>query len=363
MEGSNNFNKAFTSDDEINLRDLILKVISWWNYLIGRWRIILIAILIGGVLGLGYAYKSVTTYKASLNFVLEEQNTGSVGSMSSLASMIGISLGGLEGAGLFSNSNIMEFIKSKRIIKRTLLTSVDIDGTKQLLVDRYVKMNNLKESWKNSKLENFHFVAGDTSNFIQDSILNQFYKSILKNNLLIDKSEKSATIIQLDIESEDELFSKMFCESLIKNVTDFYIQTRTKKSAENLSILTKQVDSVRSELNAAIGGVASAAEANPNPNSAFQTLRVPSQRRQVDVQANSAILSELVKQQEIARLNLRNDKPIIQILDKPSLPLDRQSLGKLKAFIVGAFFSGFLVITYLIIHGIYIEVMKQEEQI
>src|SRR5690606_18737178 len=169
--------------------------------------------------------------------------------------------------------------------------------------------------------------------YLQDSLFSLYYKDIIKNTLTINKPDKKLNIIQLDIESPDELFSKAFCERLIQNVTDFYIQTRTKKSSENLAILSKQVDSVRRELNEAIGGVAMATDANPNPNEAFQRLRVSSQKRQVDVQANTAILSELVKQQEIAKLDLRNNKPLIQALDRPILPLEEDKIGKVKGIV------------------------------
>ena len=49
--------------------------------------------------------------------------------------------------------------------------------------------------------------------------------------------------------------------------------------------------------------------------------RVPSVNRQVDVQANTAILTELVKNLELAKVDLRKETPLIQIIDTPILPL------------------------------------------
>src|SRR5690606_26297069 len=157
---------------------------------------------------------------------------------------------------------------------------------------------------------------------IQDSLLSEFHKRILKKNLKITKPNKQLNIIAIEMETPDEAFSKAFVETLIENASDFYIQTRTRKAQENLAILTHQVDSVRNELNRAIGGVAAAVDANPNPNRAFQSLRVGSQQRTVDVQANTAILTELVKNQELAKITLRNERPLIQALDRPILPLE-----------------------------------------
>jgi len=361
---SNKAQQIKNADDQISLRELVLKMGAWWHYILSKWKIIAIAVILGAIAGLVYSFIKKPSYKASMSFVLEEQKGGggSLGSMSDLASLVGINLGGAEGAGLFTGDNIMEFIKSKRIITKTLLTKVNIEGKEQLLINRYVKANDLDKKWaKNPRLSGFHFISDTSSYFLQDSLLSAFQKAILKNNLVIRKPDKKLTIIQLDITSTDELFAKAFCEALIQNVTDFYVETRTKKSAENLAILTKQVDSVRHELNSAIGGVAAATQANPNPNAAFQMLRVPSQRIQVDVQANTAILSELVKQQELAKLNLRNDKPLIQSLDVPTLPLEKSKIGKMLGMFLGAFLAGFIVVLSLSVRRIYLEIMQADK--
>lgn len=348
-----------SADDEISLRELLLKIGEWWRYLLSKWLIIGIACIIGGILGLSYSFWKKPVYTASLSFVLEDQKAGGgLGQMSNLASMIGISLGGMEGEGLFTSDNIMEFIKSKRMIRKTLLTKVNLEGKEQLLVDRYVELNNIKENWKEDEnLANFKFIADSSDYYLQDSLITTFYKSILNDDLLVDKLDKKLSIMQVDIESADELFAKAFCEALIQNVTDFYIENRTRKSVENLTILTRQVDSVRRELNAALGGMAAATDANPNANAAFQALRVPSQKRQVDVQANTAILTELVKQQELAKLNVQNDKPLIQSLDRPTLPLEKEQIGKIKGLILGAFVLGFLTTILLIMKRIYRQIM------
>ncbi|WP_134090012.1 lipopolysaccharide biosynthesis protein [Olivibacter sp. XZL3] len=343
------------ADNEIDIKQFVLVLLEWWHYFISKAKIITVAAILGGIFGFGYSILKGTTYTASLSFVLEEQRGGSSnGSMSSLASLIGVSLGGMEGAGLFSSDNIMDFIKSRRMVEKTLLSKIDRESGGELLVDRYIKINELDKDWnRNPRLINFHFEPGGAENVIQDSILSKVFKAIVENDLVIDKPNKGSSIMQLDVTSSDEQFAKVFTEVLIDNVTEFYITTRTKKSLENLLILTKQVDSIRRELNNAIGGVAHASDANPNPNAAFKALRVPSQTREVDVQANGAILNELVKQKELARLNLRNDKPLIQILDKPKYPLEKNMPNKVLLTLLGAVLAGCLCATFLFVSRLF----------
>ena len=83
-------------------------------------------------------------------------------------------------------------------------------------------------------------------------------------------------------------------------------------------------------------------------NPALNVRRAPSARRQVDVQANTAILTELVKQSEMAKVTLRKETPLIQVIDRPILPLKKERLGKVKGFILGGFLVGILAVFFLI---------------
>jgi uncharacterized protein involved in exopolysaccharide biosynthesis len=148
------------------------------------------------------------------------------------------------------------------------------------------------------------------------------------------------------------LFAKYFTEALVKEVSDFYIETKSKKSRENMNVLERQTDSIRRALNGAITGVAVANDNTFNLNPALNVRRAPSARRQVDVQANTAILTELVKQTELAKVTLRKETPLIQVIDSPILPLKIEKFGKVKGVLIGGILSGFLVVLVLIVRRI-----------
>ena len=115
-----------------------------------------------------------------------------------------------------------------------------------------------------------------------------------------------------------------------------------------MDILERQTDSIRGELNGAITGVAVANDNTFGLNPAMNVRRAPSARRQVDVQANTAILTELVKQSELAKVTLRKETPLIQVIDRPILPLKKEKFGKSKGIVLGGFLVGFLVVLCLI---------------
>jgi uncharacterized protein involved in exopolysaccharide biosynthesis len=123
-------------------------------------------------------------------------------------------------------------------------------------------------------------------------------------------------------------------------------------------ILERQTDSIRRALNGAITGVTVANDNTFGLNPAMNVRRAPSARRQVDVQANNAILTELVKQTELAKVTLRKEMPLIQVIDRPILLLKKEKFGKIKGVIIGGISLSFLSIMFLILGRIYRNIIK-----
>jgi len=92
------------------------------------------------------------------------------------------------------------------------------------------------------------------------------------------------------------------------------------------------------ESDGSITRVAAANDNTFNLNPALNVRCAPAARGQVDVQTNTAILTELVKQSELAKVTLRKETPLIQVIDKPILPLAKQRFGKIKGLILGFFY-------------------------
>jgi uncharacterized protein involved in exopolysaccharide biosynthesis len=344
-------------NDEISLKELIQKIQEWVAYLKTQWKLIIGIAALGAIIGFVYASFQKPTYLATTTFVLEEdKGGGGLGGAMGLASSFGFDLGG-GGGGLFTSSNIIELMKSRLVVEKTLLNPVQVAGKEISLADYYIQINKLKEVWsKKSALANINFpVNADRSKFslVQDSILQTISEELTKENLVIAQRDKKVSIISLTVKTESELFSKLFCEQLLKETSDFYIETKSKKSRLNVDILQHQADSIRAELNGAITGVAAASDNVYNLNPAYNVKKTPGTRRQVDVQANTAILTQLVAQLELSKVSLRKETPLVQLIDRPILPLEKEKLGRLKSLILGGFLAAFLTILYLVFGQLY----------
>ncbi|NBU81557.1 MAG: lipopolysaccharide biosynthesis protein [Flavobacteriaceae bacterium] len=345
-------------NDEISLKELIQKIQEWIAYLKTQWKLIIGIAALGGIIGFVYASFQKPTYLATTTFVLEEDKGGGggLGGAMGLASSFGFDLGGV-GGGLFTSSNIIELMKSRLVVEKTLLNPVQVSGKEISLVDYYIQINKLKEGWaKKPVLSKISFpVNADRTKFSleQDSILYGISSGLTKNNLVIAQKDKKVSIISLTVKTESELFSKLFCEQLLKETSDFYIETKSKKSRLNVDILQRQADSIRAELNGAITGVAAASDNVYNLNPAYNVKKTPGTRRQVDVQANTAILTQLVAQLELSKVSLRKETPLVQLIDRPIFPLQKEKPSRLKSLLSGGLLAGFLTVLYLVFELLY----------
>jgi len=343
--------------DEISLKELIQKIQEWIAYLKTQWKLIIGIAALGGIIGFVYASFQKPNYLATTTFVLEEdKGGGGLGGAMGLASSFGFDLGG-GGGGLFTSSNIIELMKSRLVVEKTLLNPVQVAGKEISLADYYIQVNDLRKGWsEKTAVANINFpVNADRTKFSleQDSILYGISSGLTKNNLTIAQKDKKVSIISLTVKTENQLFSKLFCEQLLKETSDFYIETKSKKSRLNVDLLQHQADSIRAELNGAITGVAAASDNVYNLNPAYNVKKTPSTRRQVDVQANTAILTQLVAQLELSKVSLRKETPLVQLIDRPILPLEKEKVGRLKSLILGGLLAGFLTMLYLVFGQLY----------
>jgi uncharacterized protein involved in exopolysaccharide biosynthesis len=336
------------SEDEISLKELIQKVGEWVVYIKSKWKITFLAGIFGGLLGFGYAYINKPIYTANLTFAFYEKD--GKGGLGSIASQFGLEgLGGASDGGVFSGYNMLELLKSRFLIESTLLSKVNINGKEELLVNRYITFNKLDKKWaKDSVLKGVNFEDNDRSDFTeqQNYCLRIVSKKVLNENLVVSKIEKKVDIVSINVQSKDQLFAKFFAENLAKTVTDFYIETKTSKSRKDCDILQKRVDSVTLELNTAMSGRAK--ELDQNFGIIRQQAAVPRLKNEMKVQMLSALYAELVKNLEFSKLSLMREAPLIQIIDRPILPLEFTKIKNSKAILIGAFLFSFLTVIVLV---------------
>ena len=300
-----------------------------------------------GLLGIAYAWIQKPVYKATLSFVAENEGGGGLGAYAGIAAQFGLDLGGGSN-NAFEGDNLIELLKSRQLVETTLLSQIE-KGSDTLMIEHYLTANRINEDWeKMPRLKNLRFEEASlsTPDRVRDSVLFTVYKNMVEGALDISKRDKKLDLIDIKMNSGDELFAKKFVELLAQNAIDYYTDYKLYRSRQNVQILQRQTDSVKGLLYGGITSVAAQSDLNVNP--IRQSVRAGSQRKQLDVQVNAKLYEELLKHLELAKLALRKETPLIQIIDSPKYPLEKKKLGRLKGGIIFAFIGGFFSVLYFV---------------
>ena len=323
-------------ENKISLSFLYERLKDWALFLISNKGIIVLGSFCILFFTISYNYIIKPTYFARTTFVLDNNDTSSMGDLISLASLAGINTSSLiDASSLFQIDNIQELYRSNTMIKKTLMSTAN-DGKKDFkLIDRFIEVEKLKNKWDKLGVNINNFESTKTISRTKDSLIKELIKTIKKENLIVDKPSRKTTILEIGFDHKDEILAKTFNENLVKIVNQFYNKTKTLKTGSNLKILQRQSDSVKIVLDTSIMLLAEIDQSIPNPNPLSKVNLVPYQKAMIDVQANSAIYQELLKQLELAKVTHRNNMPLIQVIDSPNYPLENSRWKLLKTIVYG----------------------------
>jgi hypothetical protein len=348
-------------DDSISVGEIIERLKGWFSFLLTQWKLIVLVGILSAASGFLYAYKSKKKYVARLTFALEEKSNGLMG-YAAIASQLGFDLGG-GSSGAFAGDNLLELMRSRLMIEKTLLTEVTIDGKTDLLLNRYLEHNKIYEKWENDEeLKNVRYdarVPRKAFSLKQDSILNAIQARIALQNIRIDRFDKRLNLVMVECKSDDEYFAKYFTEALVANASALFIETKTKKSRNNVMIIEHKIDSVKHRLDQLL--YSSATNQDQNLNLVKARTKVPYMQTQIDIQLLTAAYVELSKNYELASFSLLRDEPLVQVIDTPILPLKFEKPGKLTSMIMFGILGGVMIVTFLSVRRIYQQYSTKKE--
>ncbi len=299
-----------------------------------KWWIIGISLFVG-LGGAAYNYYKAPSYKASLMFAIDDEG-GDANGYLNLAAQFGISLGSGGGGSAFKGENLLELFKSRYIIEKTFMNESVVDGKKDLMINHLIKYDF--DNFKNTKF------STNNRTYYQDSIVSVIFMNIVKDKLDVSRVDKRLIFVSASFKSHNQYLSKQFVEQMLDNVIKFYTETKTKKTRQNVSVITKELDSVKALMTGAIYKSASDNDLNVNP--VRQMLRAPIQRTNVDAQVYTIAYGEIMKNLEIAKMNLMKETPLVQIIDRPILPLEKDKLGRLTGLIVWGFITFVILLIF-----------------
>jgi hypothetical protein len=349
-------NQDYIHQDEISIKEIILTAKKWINFLVKRWVFIGIACFLGVTISLFVHFSKPTNYKAKLVFVSSEgKDGGGLSKLSSLGSQFGINLGG-GSSSAFGGENLLELMKSRRLVVQTLFDSVNLKGKDTRLLEYYL----LRDSVIEEDLEPVTFSNVKTfeqCNYRQDSLLNIIYGNLTNEALIVTNLDKDLAFKVVEFTDIDEQFAKVFVENLTKNVTEFYVETKTSQSKKNIQLLQEKADSVERELSKNM--VSAAVSKDRSVFSSNTRSLVNTTKKQMKAQMLGTIYAEVIKNLELSKTVAAHNEPLIQVIDSPRFPLEKEKSSLIKMVLAGLLGGLFICGGYLIGRELYKDIMAE----
>ena len=323
------------ADDEITLKDIILKIQQWWAIVWPqRIKIIALSLTIGLMAALYTKFIAKPTYTASYQLFFQEESGGLSGAMR-LASSFG--LGGMGGGSASSSATVQEFITSRNNIAHAMTAELE-NGR---LIDRY---------YQEAIEEDEEFAQEFTSKFganqrYTDSVLIQVALGFNEGVLGASFDEESG-VLGFSVVTYDESFTYDLATLLVENTEAQFKGWKKEKGLAAVAAFQKKVDSLELSLDITLRRLGEYQDQNNSLISAVDKME--QMRLTIDMEGLKVAYGEYIKGLEMSKAELMNLEGPFKYFDEPIFPLQKDKGSAAKAGVFGSIITGFLLVLFFI---------------
>jgi len=315
------------NNDEIDLVELLKTA---WD---GRKQIIIISsifVLIGVVVAL----LSPIVYTSSTVFINSQTESAGSSSLSGVASLVGINLGGMSvgneiPAGIYPQ--IGESVEFKRTLLESTIDEKNLIKLGEFLaeyngIDRQLESNNKNEFFM-SKYENDLF-------------------KIINEIISIEVNQKDG-FISISTKMPKSEYAAKTCINAREILQQTVINNRIKSAKQKLLYSEKQLKSKRIEFEEIQNKLAYFNDSNLNlVKSSIINER---DKLEAEFQIINAVMVELSKQVEQRKLQVSEDMPVFSVIKEAVMPVDRSSPKRAQMVLIFGFIGFVLSAIYVVI--------------
>ena len=322
------------ADDEITLKDIILKIQEWWSIVWPqRTKIIALSLAIG----LSSRPVHEVFYKAYLHGILPtllpRGKRRSSGAMR-LASSFGLGVGGGSAS---SSATVQEFITSRNNIAHAM--TADLENGR--LIDRYYA-EAVEEDEEFA--EEFKAMFGANQRYT-DSVLTQVYLAFNEGVLGATFDEESG-VLGFNVTTYDESFTYDLATQLVQNTESQFKDWKRQKGLSAVRAFQGKVDSLEIALDATLRRLGEYQDQNNSLISAVDKME--QMRLTIDMEALKVAYGEYIKGLEMSKAELMNLEGPFKYFDEPIFPLQKDKGSAAKAGVFGSVITGFLLVLFFI---------------
>ena len=306
------------SNDEIDILDLLKKLYK------SRKLIAYITVLFS-IIGVTLALLLPIKYNSKTVFITQNQETGS-SSLSGVASLVGINLSsGFSGSEIPPTMypQIIESVKFKRLILKKVIDKKNNTTLENFIAEYY----SIQESEGENILD-----LGMTLN-------EERYFTILNKIINVSVNEKDG-FISINCEMPNAEYSAKITKFSREILQNIIIENKIENARQNLVFSESQLIEKKKEFDNIYSKLAFFSDSNLNSVNSF--VLNEKNKLESEFQIISAVVEEISKQVEQAKLQLKKDTPVFSTIQEAIIPIEKSSPKRTLIVII----FGFIGITF-----------------
>ena len=322
-----------------------INVVEVLRLLIKDWKMLCLFAVIFGVIGLVIAFTTPKTYKSTVMLAPEESGQGFSGSISSLASMVGMNMKlGQTGDALYpeiypdlvgSTDFILKLFPATVTTKKgDLTTDYYTYLTKhQKLAWKDYPMAMLAE-WMKKKDDNVN--KGD-ENSDGPIVLTREQEEVVKGiaHNISCSVDKKTSVITITVEDQDPLIAATMADTVMNRLQEAITAYRTKKSKVDLAYMQKLFDEARQQYDKARQTYAIYADANQDVE--LKTFQMKEEDLENDMQLKYNIYQQVVEQLQLAKAKVQERTPAFTVMQSATVPVKHAGTPKVVTLVIWIF--------------------------
>ena len=348
-----------TQVEEIRISDLLFTAKNYLTYVLRKWWVIGILTVMGAAVGFVYAFFQDEDYITESTYIIDSGG-GSSSMLSSLMSIAGaFGMGGSSSAEGFTNELLHGLIQSRRVLKNTMMSQYMVDGEYDHLGNHMIRLYpDWAEDWD---IVDFRLTSDSLESVTpgEDSVLELLYLKLREDHLIVAFDEATA-LNTMTFRALSRDLAVHASEHILTASSDFFIQSAVVKEKQSLDIAIHQSDSLMGVLK---GKEALLARLTDEQGYGFRASDMLTEGRLIrDIEVLSTMYATSYASLEVARTNLHDKKPIIEVLDQPQYATHKEEV-KLVAFsIIAGIIAAFLTVIFFILRKAIVDIFAEERE-
>ena len=313
--------------NEINLVELIKKLIQ-------SRKLILYSSLIFSLIGLLVAFLSPIKYSSNTVFIPQNQEVSS-SSLSGVASLVGINLGG----GSYGTEiplsmypQILESVKFKRLLLDKVIDEKNDFTLKNFIIDYYSIKKDDEEG---------------SSGLVMTKLEEECFEILSDEILSVSVNQKDG-FVSIDAKLYVAEYSARVAKFSREILQKIIIENRIESARQNLIFSESQLIEKKQEFDEIYSKLAFFSDSNLNTVNSF--VLNEKNKLESEFEIISAVVEEISKQVEQAKLQLNKDTPVFSTIKEAIIPIKRSSPKRTQIVLVFGFVGFIFSCSFILIN-------------